>query len=663
MNSAIRKHLLLYSFVISVFLLIGSSHAFSADARHFEHTAISPDGKHVAWVGPARDGADKSTLGDGLYVQDLEAPSASPVRISKGELANANIGDIAWSPDSRSIALLATSASQQYQLYVANLDGQPVRKLTNLTGDLSDPAWSPDGKTVAFLLIENAPRAAGPLMPMTPETGVIESTVYEQRLTSVDVASSKVQMLSPPDMYVYEFDWSPDGKQFITTAAPGEGDNNWYIAQICLLPATGGALKSIYKPPLQIAVPRWSPDGTRIAFIAGLMSDEGATGGDIFVIPAAGGEARNVTPQIPASPSRLAWQSADKILFTERIDGDSGIAAVDLSSGNVSQLWKGGETITTGGWGELDISVSADKTRSAVIRHSASMPPEVWAGKTGQWKQITNVNEGVRPDWGEVKSLHWTCDGMKVQGWLTYPTNYDPHKRYPMVVVAHGGPAASAGSAWPGSFFNLYLLTNHGYFVFMPNPRGSYGQGEAFTRANVKDFGYGDLRDILAGMDEIVKTLPVDNDRIGITGWSYGGYMTMWAITQTNRFRAAVSGAGLSNFQSYYGENDIDQWMIPYFGASVYDDPAVYARSSPINFVKNVKTPTLIVVGDRDGEVPAPQSREYWHALKAQGVPTEFVVYPNEGHAILNPEHRRDIQERVTAWFDKYLKAPAANSK
>jgi dipeptidyl aminopeptidase/acylaminoacyl peptidase len=663
MNRIFRKHLLSF-IVIPALALITIGHAFSADARHFDHTAISPDGKHVAWVGPARDGADKSTLGDGLYVQDLDSPSAAPVRLSKGELANVNIGDIAWSPDSRSIALLATSASQQYELYVATLDGQSVRKMTSLTGDLSDPAWSPDGKSVAFLFIENAPRAAGPLMPMTPETGVIQSKVYEQRLTTVDLASGKVQMLSSADMYVYEYDWSPDGKQFVTIAAPGEGDNNWYIAQICLLPASGGALKSIYKPPLQIAVPRWSPDGAHIAFIGGLMSDEGATGGDIFVIPAAGGEARNVTPQIPASPSWLAWQSPERILFTERIDGDSGIATVDLSSGNISQLWKSGETITTGGWGELDISVSADRAKSAVIRHSAAMPPEIWAGTTGQWKQITSVNEGVRPDWGEVKSLHWTNDGMKVQGWLTYPRNYDPHKRYPMVVVAHGGPAAATGSAWPGTFFNLYLLSNHDYFVFMPNPRGSYGQGEAFTRANVKDFGYGDLRDILAGMDEIVKTLPVDNDGIGITGWSYGGYMTMWAITQTNRFHAAVSGAGLSNFQSYYGENDIDQWMIPYFGASVYDDPAVYARSSPMTFIKKVKTPTLILVGDRDGEVPAPQSREYWHALKALGVPTEFVVYPNEGHAILNPEHRRDIQERVTAWFDQYLKAaPAANSK
>ena len=166
-----------------------------------------------------------------------------------------------------------------------------------------------------------------------------------------------------------------------------------------------------------------------------------------------------------------------------------------------------------------------------------------------------------------------------------------------MVVSIHGGPANLNTPHWPGANFDLSVLSALGYFVFFPNPRGSYGQGEAFTRANVKDFGYGDLRDVMAGVDAVLKQAPVDPNRMGVAGWSYGGYMTMWTVTQTNRFKAAVAGAGIANWQSYYGENSIDQWMIPYFGASVYDDPAVYAKSSPITFIKNVKTPTLIVVG------------------------------------------------------------------
>ena len=224
-------------------------------------------------------------------------------------------------------------------------------------------------------------------------------------------------------------------------------------------------------------------------------------------------------------------------------------------------------------------------------------------------------------------------------------------------MIVHGGPASQHEPIFP-PMRPLYPgeLSNRGYFVFLPNPRGSFGQGEEFTRANVKNFGYGDLRDILAGVDEILKTLPVDEHRLGIGGWSYGGFMTMWAVTQTNRFRAAVAGAGIANWQSYYGQNGIDQWVIPYFGATVYDEPAIYAKSSPINFIKQVKTPTLILVGEQDAECPVPQSAEFWHALKTLGVPTEFVVYPKEGHRIGRPEHQRDIEDREIGWFDSYLK-------
>ncbi len=195
-----------------------------------------------------------------------------------------------------------------------------------------------------------------------------------------------------------------------------------------------------------------------------------------------------------------------------------------------------------------------------------------------------------------------------------------------------------------------------GYFVFYPNPRGSFGGGEAFTQANVRDFGYGDLRDILAGIDAVEKAAPIDDTRLGITGGSYGGFMTMWAVTQTNRFKAAVAGAGLSNWISYYGENGIDEWMIPFFGASAYDDPAIYRHSSPIDFITHVKTPTFAYVGERDVETPASQSLEFWHALHTLGVPTQLVIYPGEGHGVRKPEHRADITKRSRAWFDAYLK-------
>ncbi|HWX24437.1 MAG TPA: alpha/beta fold hydrolase, partial [Vicinamibacteria bacterium] len=257
--------------------------------------------------------------------------------------------------------------------------------------------------------------------------------------------------------------------------------------------------------------------------------------------------------------------------------------------------------------------------------------------------------------WGEAKSIHWECDGLRVQGWLIPPKEIAPGRRYPLVVVVHGGPSAAATPRWPTQW--TAILPSQGYFVFLPNPRGSYGQGEAFTQANVKDFGYGDFRDILAGVDAVLKSEPIDPGRLGITGWSYGGYMTMWAVTQTRRFAAAVAGAGIVDWQSYYGQNRIDRWLIPFFGASVYDDPWIYARSSPISYIKGVATPTLVLHGDRDSEVPTPQGYEFWHALKALGVPTELVIYEGEGHAIRSRAHQGDIMKRSVEWFDKYLAA------
>ncbi|HEY7404786.1 MAG TPA: S9 family peptidase [Candidatus Angelobacter sp.] len=610
----------------------------------FDQAAISPDGRQVAWVEASKGGA-------AIYIAEIAAPK--PRRITAG---GGSENSIAWSPDSRQIAFFSDAGNAGPQLYSANVSGGSPRKLTNLTGFLASPGWSPDGKTIALLFTENAERAAGPLVAEKAQTGVIKEAVTEQRLTLIDVAGGKLRQISPADMYVYEYDWSPDGKSFVTTAARGNGDNNWYIAQIYTIAASGGEMKSIYKPPVdsQIAVPKWSPDGRSVAFISGIMSDEPAVGGDIFVVPSQGGEAKNVTPGMKASASWLTWTGGTKILFGEDVDGESGVATVDIAGGKIETLAHGPEQFTANGWGTA-ISLSSDGKSAAVIRQSLAKPPEVWAGALGEWKQITSRNQIVRT-WGEARSIHWQNDGFNLQGWLLYPANFDPAKKYPMVVSVHGGPSSMVRSSWPGPHSFSVALSGAGYFVFMPNPRGSYGQGEAFTRANVKDFGYGDFRDIMTGVDQALKEAPIDGHRLGITGWSYGGYMTMWAVTQTNRFAAAVAGAGLANLQSYYGENQIDQWMIPFFGASVYDDPQVYARSSPITYIKNAKTPTLILVGDSDGECPTPQSYEFWHALKTLGVKTEFVVYEHEGHSFASPEHQRDVIERVAGWFDQHLK-------
>jgi dipeptidyl aminopeptidase/acylaminoacyl peptidase len=614
--------------------------------RGFRGAAISPDGTSVVWVERirGRDGADNLSVID---VEDIASPNPRRLTAAKDARAHREHSAI-WSPDGKRIAFLSDAAREkQLQIYVAPASGGPARRLTAVAGQIGHPKWSPDGRSIAFLFIDGSAQEPGALVAYKPDTGVVAEKIEEQRIATVDVASGRVRTMSPDNLYVYDYDWSPDGRRFCAEAAEGSGTNNYWIAQLYAVSADSGLARSVWKPPLQLAGPRFSPDGKTIAVIHGIMSDEGQTGGDIYTVSLLGGEPKNLTPGMKASAVALVWRPSGEILFTEHVDGNYGLASVDPGSGTISTLWTGPRVLG-------NFTVARRGPASAAVVQSFDGPPEVWAGPIGSWKPLTKENARQTPFWGEARSLHWESDGTRVQGWLLPPRNVEPGRRYPMVVGVHGGPSAASSPSWP-TRWNA-VLPSQGYFLFLPNPRGSYGQGEAFAQGNVKDFGHGDFDDIVKGVDEVVKVAPVDPGRIGIAGWSYGGYMTMWAVTQTNRFKAAVAGAGIVNWQSYYGQNRIDRWMVPFFGASVYDDPEVYSRSSPITHIRNVKTPTLVLHGDRDSEVPTPQGYEFWHALKTLGVPTALVIYENEGHAVSGRDHQRDIERRVVGWFDQYLK-------
>jgi dipeptidyl aminopeptidase/acylaminoacyl peptidase len=649
-------------------------HSLAAFPR-YQAAAISPDAHWLAWVQRTADEQNPVALGAAVFVRpvggkgtDIPVSAVSTGTQPKGALADEEW--IAWSPDSQSLAFLSDAGSPgQRQLYIENIATRSVRQLTHVKGDLTTPSWSPDGRTLAFLFTENSQRQAGPMAAVQQPTGVIDEQVLEQRIALVDVTTTDLKIISPPDLYVYEYDWSPDGKSFAVTAAHGSGDNNWYIAKLYTIGEVGGEAHEVFVPSRQIGVPRWSPDGRQIAFVTGLMSDEGIASGEIYVVAADGGAARNLTPDLDGSVYWFAWPKAEKhadstsLSIAEALDGGSAIGTVDTRTRRVHVEWKAPETVLGPAEFARGISIAQDGKTTALIRESFNTPPTLWVGAIGNWRLEVGSREAPPKLWGAAESVRWGSDGFEVQGWLVPPAVVEPGRKYPMVVWVHGGPAWLTAPSWPSQLDDtsrILLLAARGYYIFFPNPRGSTGFGERFKQANIKDFGGGDLRDILAGVRRVVETRPVDDSRVGLTGWSYGGFMTMWTLTQTNRFRAAVTGAGLANWLSYYGENGIDEWMLPYFGASVYDDPAVYAKSSPMNFIKNVRTPTLVIVGDSDVECPPPQSYEYWHALKTLGVKTQLVIYPHEGHGFEDPAHIADMLDRMTAWFDDNM--PAAST-
>jgi dipeptidyl aminopeptidase/acylaminoacyl peptidase len=636
--------------------------------------ALSPDGATVAWT-------LRSAEGSTLHLTNVADPDpAKETIVAVNGATNCSYGSPIWSPDGATLAFISTCTGEkdkpgQEQIFLWSKATGAVKQLTHVTGNLEQPAWSPDGKSIAFLFVENATRSAGALDAMPQWDGVIgEDHVEIQRVYGVDVATGNGNWLTPENLHVYEFAWAPKDREIAFIAANPPGENTWWIAKLYTASYkqstfTSGDL-SIHNTDidlhvvldpvtvagplhgLQIAVPRWSPDGKRIAFIGGLMSDQGSTGGDVWVANADGKSApADITPNIDGTPSYFIWINDNRIGIVEDRRGhillpDYNVAKRAYIDGSVIDL---GEVSVSGGPIKDAISVSNPLTNFAFVQSSYKLAPEVWVGTETAVKQITHLNDGLPKSTLKVESIEWKNEGFDVQGWLTYPKDYDPAKKYPMIVEVHGGPSASAGPRGSAQWSSL------GYFVLQPNPRGSFGQGEKFVQANRKDFGYGDLRDILAGVDAVEKKVSIDDHRLGLTGWSYGGFMSMFAETQTNRFAAIVAGAGISDWKSYYGENSIDQWMIPFFGASVYDDPAVYAKSSAIEFIKNAKTPMLIIVGDRDGECPAPQSFEMWHALKAVGVKTQLVIYPNEGHGFRDPAHVKDRAERSAKWFAEYM--------
>jgi dipeptidyl aminopeptidase/acylaminoacyl peptidase len=670
-----RPSVLKYALVVLAAFLSAANTAFAQTGTaelHQKITQMVAQQGHVKWISQAvisADGRQVAWAADGEPGNSTHAiyysPTASPdkaVRISA-------VGADKWvyetepqfSPDGKSIAFFSDARGGQNQVFVKQIGiADSAKVLSKFDGFVSHLKWSPDGKFLSVLYVEKASREPSPMAAENRRVGVVDSLVNSdvQRIATINILTGETTQATPAGIYVFEYSWSWDSKQFAYSAAQPPGDDNWYIARIYKQDITGSNVKELYKPKLQIALPKFSPDGKQIVFIEGLMSDQGGIGGEMFLINADGGTPVNLTPNRKSSPSWFIWRPDGSIVFTEFAAGSTAINTLDVKTKATKRLWISDETIQSTSE-ETSIAVANKKgaPMMAFIRNSYSLLPDVWAGTADKIRRVTNLNTKVDIVLPKYQNVEWTNEGQKVQGWLLFPTDYNPGKKYPMLVMVHGGPAWIATPTWSTSDFNTTLFTQLGYFVFFPNARGSYGQGEKFTQANRRDWGFGDLRDIIAGVDTIVSKFPVDNNRLGMLGWSYGGFMSMFAPTQTNRFKAFVSGAGASDWLSYYGQNGIDKWMNSYFGVSPYDDPAPYVKLSPMAYIKQVKSPVLVLVGERDGECPAPQSFQYWHALKELGVPTQLVVYPDEGHAFNSQENMIDVTKRTIEWFNTHMPA------
>jgi dipeptidyl aminopeptidase/acylaminoacyl peptidase len=624
------------------------------DLRYPGAPAISPDGARVAftlseWV-PGSQRARRS-----VWITD-EKDGARP--FATGEHGATNEHSPAWSPDSQWLAFIserdAGGGAVKPQVYVIPAGGGTARALGAMPNGVSAIAWSPDSARIAFTTLDG----------LEPETDpVVVAPGRHTRLWTVSLTGGQPEPVTPAGLTVWDYAWSPDGKRFALYFGDQPDETDWYRGLVGVVDSSGGAVRSLVRPQGQAGALAWSPDSARIGYVSGEWSDHGLVGGDIFVIPASGGMPRNLTPGIGFSPSWLQWLPDGQHTLYCAWDGLTGqVGLVDETTGAHTTI-AADVVVGNGFWPRLN--ATRDGHALATVISDPRHPYEVYKGAltgpadapTGvEWTRLTRLNPLAEETAARVPSRRLTykgADDWDIQALYTPPLEHPEHGAPPMILMVHGGPTAAHRNDWTG--WNTQILASAGFAVLRPNPRGSIGRGVKFANAVLGDMGGKDFEDLMAGVDYAIAQGLADPNRLGIMGWSYGGFMTAWAVTQTARFKAANMGAGICDYHSFHAQTNIQDWDLRFIGADPNEDPEAYRARSAITFVNKVTTPTLIVHGEKDICVPVNQAWAFYYALRERGVPVECAIYPRENHGFSERDHLNNLEERIIRWFKKYL--------
>lgn len=612
---------------------------------------LSPDGKHIAFTVWERLGNEPKRQGRIWLVDTLLAESgiSEPRPLLKGPKSSSVP---CWSPDSQSIAYLAAIGEGEKampQLHVIFAEGGLARQICTMPNGVSEPSWSPNGDYIAFLSYDGEEPGNDPLIVVSAR---------HQRLWTVHVAGDRPTPVTQEGLTVWEYVWSPDSQRFALYYSIKPDENGWYAGQIGLVASLGGAVRQMTQLTMQASELAWSPDGHKLAYISGDWSDRGQGGGDIFTLALnteRRSEPRNLTPDCAYSPAWCHWlPDNNSILFTDYSGVTHRIAIVHEDDGTVTML--DSDFVMTG----PALSPSSDARFVATLHSTSQVPYDVWFGEIATqhitWHRLSRLNAIVEETFafGKTQRIRYgSADGWQIDALFTPPSVRKTEGLPPLVVNVHGGPSW----AWSDDFggFWTQLLASAGYAVLRPNIRGSWGRGMNFANAVIGDMGGKDFQDIMYGVDALIERGLVDGDRMAIAGWSYGGYMTAWAISQTTRFKAAIMGAGWGDWHDFHALSNLSDWDIRFMQADPLDNPEVYRKWSAITYANKIVTPTLILHGEKDQPVPVSGGYGFHRALQERGVPVELVVYPREGHGISEYQHALDIEERLLRWLEKYV--------
>jgi len=616
---------------------------------------VSPDGKRVVYtVSDAVMSADKSEYVTQLWLGTITTKQNN--QLTFGDKSSSNPK---WSPDGNWIAFLSNRKDNKNNLYLLSVNGGEAEPLTEVKTSVTNFDWSPDGNSIAFIMSDGKSDEEEKNDKARNDYRWVDENIKMTRLYVMPVQKDangkrEPRKLTTANYNVDGFDWSSDSSRIAFSFTKTPLANDWTTSDVSVVDVASGNI-SVLANSTSVAEtsPFFSPDGKSIALF--LAETRWAQAGVIQVLDMKGGQPRTLAASFDGQPGMIGWTADSKRIFFSETKGTlTQVYAYDVAANRIDEV-----QATPAVYTAFDLNRS--RNTIAFIRQTADMPGDVYVTSLADFApiQISRVNADAKiPALGRTEVVRWKSkDGRDVEGLLTYPVGYKAGQRVPLILNVHGGPTGVFTQSFIGGrgVYPLATFASRGYAILRANPRGSSGYGTEFRRANMKDWGGGDYQDLMTGVDKVIEMGVADPDRLGVMGWSYGGFMTSWIVTQTKRFKVASAGAPVTNLMSFNGTADIPGFIPDYFGGQSWEAMDLYQKHSPMFNVKGVTTPTMIQQGDADIRVPISQGYELYNALKALGVPTRMLVLPRQPHGPTEPKMQLIAMKTNLEWFEKYL--------